>query len=235
MTIFYSVLFSLDDPKKNEYVYCAMIMFASLIKSGTLGPKDKFYLMVDKDTAHVINKIPLFLKAELILVPKPTSILEGMTYRYTLHRHIPIINKDCVYIDCDMICIKKTSFTISANHIMVYPEGNANDSNYCGDSTLKNMYGFTSGFFAYNAVSTLFDFFETLVDKILSSNKAYYSLDQPFFNFHLEKFPYLVETMPHNIVSFNGHNHKESAHFVNCCGDPGDGAFHFQKMLQMIL
>ena len=235
MTIFYSVLFSLDDPKKNEYIYCAMIMLNSLIKTGTLGPTDKFYLMVDFETAQVINKIPLFLKAELIFVPKPKTILEGMTYRYQLHKYLPIINKDCVYLDCDMICIKKSSFTIASNHIMVFPEGNANDSNYCGDNTLNNMWGFTSGFFAFNGVTTVFDFFDTLVDTIKSSTKIYYTLDQPYFNFHLDKYDFLVEIMPHNIVSFNGHTHKETAHFVNFCGDPGDGAFHFQKMLSMIL
>jgi len=235
MTIFYSVLFSLGDPKKNEYVYCCMIMLASLIKTGTLGPQDKFYLMVDFETAQVINRIPLFLKAELIFVPKPKTLIEGMSHRYTLHKYKDIKNQDCVYLDSDMICVKKSSFTIASNHLMVFPEGSADDTNYCGGRTLKNLYGFTSGFFAFNAVSTIFDFFDTLVETLTFSKELYYTLDQPYFNYHLEMFPQLIEIMPHNIVSFNGHTHKESAHFINCCGDPGDGAFHFQKMLSLIL
>jgi len=235
MTLFYSVIFSLNDAKKNEYIYCAMIMLSSLIKSGTLGPDDTFYLMVDFDTAQVIKKIPLFSKAELIIVPKPESISDGMTIRYTLHKHINITGKDCVYIDCDMICIKKTLFKIASNTIMVYPEGNSTDTNYCGDRMLKCSYGFTSGFFAFNAVSTVFHFFDSLVDTIKSSDRSYYSLDQPYFNFHLETFSYLIQKMAPNIVSFNGHNNQQTAHFINCCGDPGDGPFHFQKMLSMIL
>ena len=235
MTIFYSVLFSLGDPKENQYIYCTMIMLTSLIKTGTLGPKDKFYLMVDRETAHEINKIPLFLKAELVIVQKPETLLQGLSYRYTLHKYIDLKNKDCVYLDSDMICIKKTSFTITANHILVYPEGNANDTNYCGGRTLKNMYGFTSGFFAFNGASTIFDFFDTLVESLTFSKEVFYTLDQVYLNWHLEMFPQLVEVMPHNIVSFNGHTNKGTASFINCCGEPGDGAFHFSKMLQLML
>ena len=235
MTNFYSVVFSLFRAKRNEYVYCAMILLSSLIKTGTLGPTDKFYLMVDSGTADVIKQIPLFSRAELIIVPTPSTIQNGMLIRYTLHKYIDIVNKDCIYIDSDMICIKKSMFTLSANRIMVYPEGNSNDSNYCGDKMLKCSYGFTSGFFAFNGVTTVFDFFDTLVDTIQSSNTRYYTLDQPYFNFHIEKHPNLIEMMPGTIVSFNGHTNVDSAHFINCCGDPGAGDFHLQKMLGFIL
>lgn len=231
--IFYSCIFTIDN-KPNEYVYMFMILYSSLIKNKSLTNEDSYYILCDKDSAKLLSDIPMLQNVRLVTLPKPASLLEGMLWKYQLYKYVDIVDKDCFYIDVDMICIKETHFKLHSDKFYVYPEGKPNDSNYCGDMVLKMPYGYTAGFFGYNCGPSVVQTFESLLASAdLSQPKKYYTLEQPYFNKALDDKT--VTIMPPYVLSFNGLTNKGTAHFINCCGDPGDGPLHFTKMLQYIV
>ena len=232
--LFYSCIFTTADNKPNEYMYMSMILYASLVKSKSLTANDSYCILCDTDSATILKNIPILNKIQLLVLPKPKTILEGMLWRYQLYKYMDITNKDCMYLDVDMICIKETHFNIHPDSFLVFPEGSPTDSNYCGDMALTMPYGCTSGFFGYNCGHSVIHTFERILNSVnVSEPKKYYTLDQPYFNKALEGKT--VYTMPEYILSFNGHTNRATAHFINCCGDPGDGPLHFTKMLQILL
>lgn len=234
--IWYSVVFSLNDSK--TYVYMLMMLVASMVRTKSLQEKDTYYVICDEEVASFIKNIPLLTKnVTLIEKPRPKSLLEGCSWRYQLHKHVDVFDKTCCYLDVDMLCIKTTHIAeLQENQMIVYAEGKSDDSNFCGDMVLKSQLGFTSGFFAYRIGFDVLSVLEEISHKIEQNidKKPYYTLDQPYFNKALEDKNILL-LFPEHVVSFNGHNNLPQAHLINFCGEPGNGDFHFMKMLQMVL
>ena len=236
MTIWYSVVFSLDNSK--HYVYMLMMLVASMVKTKSLQEKDTFYVLCDRKTSFLINSVPNLIKhITLIIKDDPKSVLEGCKWRYELHKHVNVFDKTCCYIDVDMLCIKTTHIAdLEENQIVVFPEGDSKDSNYSGDMPIKTPIGFTSGFFAYRVGFDVLAILEDISYKIeqnYNRPQPYYTLDQPYFNKALEDKQILL--FPSNIISFNGNNNMPEAHFINFCGDPGDGNTHLLKMINAII
>lgn len=232
--IWYSCIFNLTDSK--DYLYMLMILVSSMLRTKSLQEKDTYYLVCDPETASLVKTSPLLKRLTLIEREKPKSVLEGCKWRYELHKHADVFDKTCCYLDVDMICIKTTHLAeLQENQMIVYPEGKSTDSNYCGDMFLKCPVGFTSAFFAYKVGFDVLAILEDISYKIEQGHeRVYYTLDQPYFNKALEDKTNLL-TFPNHLLSFNGHTNMPEAHFINCCGEPGNGAFHFVKMLNMIL
>lgn len=234
--IFNSVLFSLGDPKDNLYIQMFVIQYSSLLRTKSYNPEtDEFYLTCDEDTANYIQKtFPLVRHVKCLIHPKPKSTYDGMKMKFVLPFLLKLKDEPILYCDVDIFFMRQLRVDIPEDTIAVYPEGAATDSNYCGDFQLNAPYGFTAGFFAYRFGTTVCRFFAKLLDTLDKEPKKFYTLDQPYFN----KFLLLVKQIvmfESNMMSLNGNTHRDVARVMNCCGEPGDGSFHWNKMLQLFL
>ena len=239
--LFHSIIFSMNDPKENCYVYMLMMLLQSLLKTKTLQDTDVYFIMVDPETQQLLETIAIFNKPNIkfISMPKPTTILEGMAWRYQLHRQKDIIGQTVVYMDIDMLCVQNMKVDIpdtTIDMLIVFPEGKSDDSNYAGAADLQIPYGVSSGFFVYKCGYSVVQFMEEVYHKIRNDPVQYYTLDQPHFNKTIENKNF-VSYMKPNTLSFNGHNIDlaDPPVFINCCGDPGSGHFHLLKMLQFFI
>ena len=237
--IFHSCVFSLDSAQKNEYIYMLMVLYSTLKRNSSIAKGDIYYLMADEDTAEVIKGIPCLSDLNIIPMPKPKTLLEGMAWRYQLHRNIDLVGESVIYLDVDMLNIKQIRIEIPTDLedlIIVYPEGSNTDTNYTGSGgSLAMPMGVSSGFFIYKCGSKVIQFMEEVYHKIRTDPKVYYTLDQPHFNKTIEGKDFCMY-MDKATMLFNGHGErKDNTMFINCCGCPGDGAFHFRKVLEFLL
>ena len=231
--IFHSIVFSLADPQKNEYIYMLMLLVHSLYRKKTFVPKeDKYYVMADAATLEVLRSIPLLGVCSFLEIPKPTDCYDGMRFKYQLFDYVEPCDDVVMYLDVDMLCRRQARFVIPADTLYVFPEGAPTDTNYCGDpgTPLEAPAGATAGFFMYRFGDTIKVMFENILER-LKTGRGYYTLDQPHFNHSLQG---RASFLPGTLISFNGNNNPQ-AHFINAAGCPGDGPFHFRKMLEFAL
>lgn len=241
MTIFYSILFSLEDPKKNLYAHLPVFLYRSLHSSKSMCPGDVYVLLCDHETADVMRKTNLAKRPDVKILgmTAPAAILDGMLMRYKFPFLYDCRGQTCVYLDLDLIPIKPIHFNLEKadDILLVCPEGKATDTNYCGEVTnsLPQTFGATSGFFAYKAGKTVREFFLRVIDRCMGGTRYpfYYTLDQPFFNMELKNVKLAI--IPSHFLSFNGHGDNKKAHLINCCGEPGDAHLHFSKILSFYL
>lgn len=217
-----------------------MMLLQSLLKTKTLQATDTYVIMVDLKTWSVLQTIGLFKQPniDLIIMPTPKTILEGMNWRYRLHRQMDILDKAVCYMDVDMLCVRnmKVELPDVADALLVLPEGKPDDPNYAGNMSLTKPYGVSSGFFVYKCGPNVLQFLEEVYYTIRTGLVDYYTLDQPHFNKALQDKPFCHYMNP-KAVSYNGHDIDPSDPpvFINCCGDPGSGHFHLVKMLQFFI
>ena len=233
--IFYTILFSLGDPRKNEYVWMAMIWLKSLATSGTLQKGDKVAILCDTDTLkhlHTINLFKLVPGLELVEVPKPHDCREGMELKYVFR---PKVDDVVVYADVDQIFKRPFRPELPPDTLLLYPEGDLSHPNYCGDYRLSGGQGASAGIWAYRPGVKMTEFLDKTLEVCKKSTKRFYTLDQPHFHYSLAIAKPPIVWMKKEIVSFNGNNNLKEAHILNLCGDPGAGFFHFTKMLDMLL
>lgn len=227
--IFNSVIFSMGKPEDNLYIQMFLLCAVSIKKKWML-EEDSYIATTDQDTAAYIQKtFPVLNFVKYVVVPKPKSVYDGMTLKYVL----PYIQKveDVVYVDVDIFAIRRWRPQLYQDSIVVIPEGLASDQNYCGDMKLEYTYGFTAGMFCYRWGDKTRIVFDAIINDIQSYPKKYYTLDQPYFNKNLKLGNVLI--MDPAVLSGNGNNNLDRAAGVNCCGEPGDGLFHWNKMLQL--
>ena len=237
MTIFYSILFSLGEAKTNLYCYLPFFLYRSLTKTGSLRPGDMYVIMCDPPSADLLRKSSLAHRTNVRILESASviSMLDGMAMRYKFPFQYDCKDQTVVYLDLDLIPTKPLHFKNLNDMILVYPEGSATDSNYCGDMVLPNKFGATSGFFAYHPGPRVRNFFVRVCDNMSYGTRYpfYYTLDQPFFNKELKDLP--IALMPSHMLSYNGHTNRDKAYILNMCGDPGDAHLHFLKILETYL
>lgn len=234
--LFYTILFSLGEPKQNLYVQMLHLQLASLRRTGTLAADDEFLVLTEKKTADYLaatSALPPNVK--ILLVRPPSTTLQGMLLKYILPRVYDCRGKTCLYLDLDILSCRKLELgPLEPDNLYVFPEGRPDDTNYCGSTPLELSAGVTAGIFLYTYGPKVQAFFDAVLGRIAASTETFYSLDQPHFN-HALAAQKVVRGLPPTLISFNWNTHRDTARFVNLCGDPGDGPFHFQKMLQVFL
>lgn len=234
--LFYSVVYSLSD-EANEYCNMFMLLVKSLLKTNSFDLKrDTYYLIADLDSAKKIQKLNGILPIKCAIVKKPTTHLEGMSYKYRLNEFFDIEDKDCMYLDVDMLFFKQLYMFPSKDKIVAYQEGRPDDTNYCGDKKLDLTLGCSAGIFAFNFGVNVKSFFLDILRQIKEAeekNEKFYTVEQVYFNRALQKYkPIYMDT---TLISFNGNTNKNSARIINLAGDPGDGSLHYDKMLRTFL
>lgn len=233
--LFYTILFSLDDPAKNEYVYCCMIWLWSLYKSGSVQKGDKVAILCDPETLKHLQTIHSFKRegVELVEIPKkPRDCREGMAWKYIFR---PTIEDVVVYMDVDQIVKKPFRLELPPDSVCAYAEGDISHPNYRGDYPISGGKGFTAGIWAYRAGPKVTRLLDDTLRLCRESNKKFYTLDQPHFNLVLATVKPNLLLMKKEVISFNGNNDLAESAIVNLCGDPGYGSSHLTKMMDMTL
>ena len=230
----YTILFSLGEARKNEYVWCCMIWLKSLFSSGTLQRGDTITIVCDPQTAKHLRASTLIRVAGVQLheVPAPADCRQGMNLKY-MYR--PKTEDVVVYMDSDQILRKPFRPDIPPDTLLCYPEGPISDTNYRGDYPYTEGPGFTAGIWAYRRGVRVDEWLDAVLKRCAESEKKFYCLDQPHFNAVIRELAPPLQMLKREAVSFNGHGNVQEAFVLNLAGDPGDGALHFQKMLDMML
>lgn len=231
---FYTICFSLGDPKSNCYLYMLMMMVHTLTLTGTFKPiSDKFFVITDEATGCVINKLSILNSVEVVPVPRCKDVYEMMKWKYRLHNYIDLSGQDTLYLDVDMLGLKPLRFTLPEDTFLVAPEGQATDKNYCAAGPLRLPWGVSAGIFGYRFGPKVRQVFEHVLQRMEADPERYYTLDQPHFNIAFPHTKFL--TVPAGGISFNGHGDLSKAFLMNLAGEPGDGPFHYLKMLEMYM
>jgi len=231
---FYTLCFSLGDPKSNCYLYMLMMMVHTLTVMGTFKPsEDKFFVITDEATGAVINKLGILRDVEVVPAPKPKTVYDMMKWKYMLPRYIDCYNQTVLYLDVDFLALKPFRPVLPADTMAVAVEGSATDSNYCAAGKLQAPWGVTAGFFGYNFGPTVKKVFDHILQRMDADPERYYTLDQPHFNIAYTHAKF--QTIPQHMISFNGHGGLQTAFFINLAGEPGDGPFHYLKMLEIYM
>lgn len=230
--VFYYNCFSVGDPEANPYVNCLILSIKSLIRSGTYQNGDKLVILTDPGTAKVLSGFSCLRGASLLVMEQTHDVFNGVLNRYAILQKLNIPKGvRCIYLDCDLLFIKKWNPTFT-KHWMAVPEGKPGDSNYCGDYSLEKMEAGCSstlfGFIVSNEAKAILD---ATYYNAKRRGESFYTLDQPYYNQALNCRTDLWAYFPGDMLSFNGHTNKETAVILNLCGDPGDGKLHFRKML----
>ena len=230
--VWYYNCFSVSKPELNPYVNCLILSIKSLLRSGTYQPQDTLVILTDPGTAKVLAGFGSLRGATLVTCDKVENVFTGTLNRYRLLQKLIIPQGiRCIYLDCDLLFIKKWDPCFT-KHWMAMPEGQPTDSNYCGDYMLDHMLvGCSSTLFGFVVSDEAKTILDATLRNALNRNKAFYTLDQPYYNQVLNGRRNSYDFFPANMLSFNGHNNKETAVLLNLCGDPGDGPLHFRKML----
>ena len=235
MTVFYTILFSLGSPKTNQYIDCFLLQRRALISTGMLKHTDRYYVLADAASAKVLTELPGLERVRVVVVPTPQSLKGGMMMKYLMPFVCELRDESVVYLDLDVLPVKPALFNLEPETFYAYPEGGVSDPNYSGGRPLDLPAGCSGGFFAYRGGPKIEELFKTILNEIAAEKEEFYTLDQPTYNHVLSRHRDLVKFLPHEMVSFNGNTNRDKAIFWNMCGDPGDGPFHFRKMLGVYL
>lgn len=207
-----------------------MLLYKSLLRTETLSPKDPLYIVADKDTIEFGKTIFSLLNVRWIEVPKPATVKDGMLLKYMFR---PKVDETVLYLDVDFLAKRKIQIALEPDTIACYPEGKPQDSNYCGDFTLPHARaGLSAGIFAFRYGPKVKALLDDIAKRTAQCEKNYYTLDQPHFNAVLQENRLYMNPA---LVSFNGNSNLDVASLINFAGEPGDGGFHFKKMLDFFL
>ena len=231
---FYTILFSLDDPKNNRYIDMLQFQARALHKTKMLREDDRYFIVADKESVEVLKAaVWLPKQTRIMVVPKPKSLYEGMRLKYLAPYFMspPLhVNEVAIYLDVDILPIKKTEFiSLPPDTIAVLPEGPKEKPDYCGDTPLALPAGVSAGFFAFRFGGKVHAFFQELLKILEKGRSDFYTLDQPHFNHLLARIAFKGFLQP-ELMSFNGHGDLKKASLVNFAGEPGDGPFHLRKL-----
>lgn len=233
---FYSVVYTLTE-EANLYCNMFMLLAKSLLKTNSFDIKrDTYYLLADQDSAKKINQLNGIIPIKCFIIPKPKSHLEGMSWKYRLNELVDIEDKDCTYLDVDMLFFKHVYIYPAKDRIVAYQEGRADDTNYCGDKKLDLPLGCSAGIFAFNFGISVKSFFHNILQQIkegVEKKEKFYTVEQVYFNRALVKHKPIY--MDNTLISFNGHTNKGVARIINLCGDVGIGQNHWDKMFAVYL
>lgn len=230
--VWYYNCFSVGYPENNLYVNCLILSVKSLLRSGTYQNGDKLIIITDPGTAKILAQFNSIRGATLAVLETPPDVFHGALNRYAILQKIKIPDGTrCIYLDCDLLFIKTWRPTFT-KHWMASPEGKPGDSNYCGDYTLDRMEaGCSSTLFGFIVSEEARKILDATFYNAKRRGESFYTLDQPYYNQVLNCRRAIWDYFAGDLISFNGHNNKETACILNLCGDPGDGALHFRKVL----
>lgn len=217
-----------------------------------------------KSLIHIRNNL---FKFNIITYEPPSTVKNGMMMRYHVNT-LPNIDKQQIFIhlDIDVIITNNIRKLIEKQDLIntnkesifyVKEEGPMLKGNYYGDiitdeeknylykNNLENIFGYTSGIFAWlNQPSSnhCLDIFNLVIEKDKEVKVELYQHEQPFFNYAIfqnlfKETSIKIKTMPLDYINHNIPFTKKNKDtlLVNYCGIAGDDGFHWDKILQQLL
>lgn len=253
--VLYTNLFTVkgQNPKENKYISMFLIWFKHLIKRSGLTKDDTLLLMIDAPTAetletydifsHLIDSAPFEFKA--IITEQPSSLTAGIAARYTICDHVQQNSMVC-YLDVDVLCVKPIRDMICQslfeNDLAIYLEGDSSGKYYLGElrdeigiteEELQSTAGITGAIYCFRSTNPIAYHFNMLCKRIKFAKRQDIT-EQPYFNeliWNLRKTRFQITHIQENIVENILSNLCESTLLLNLCGFPGDGDFHWEKVL----
>ena len=184
-------------------------------------------------------------KIEFVEFEQPNNLSEGIIARYN---SLPKDYGDntLVFLDLDVLVVKSLQADIPKlrpNQLMVMPEGKMAHGLYAGGlvnyEKIPNVCGFAASTFAYSYGEGIEKLFKNITEETLANKETpRYTIDQPYYNKWIylilseQALPVEVYLLRYNMIEQNAlNNFQDSTVLVNYAGTPGEGTFHYQKML----
>jgi hypothetical protein len=244
------------DVKENKYIQIFNMWLSQLMVCGGLGSNDAIHFYTDNETLqyltstyshnYIVNRLPCKFKP--YIYPSPETLLDGIMTRYDFR---PYEQDIYMYCDIDIFILKSLHLLtndLQQNTIYVHSEGKLSDPNYGAafskDEMEKfptNMHGFSAGKFIINGKSIHKLFFETIINLRKIIKGTFYTVEQPYFNKAVYMFlnnkicTIETELIKSPIISINGRTMNKETILLDAMGIPGDGSFHFDKLLQFYI
>ena len=241
-TLCFTPLTLKHNPEHNEYVYMLMLLVETLRRTKTYVPgRDQFVVMTDRATLPIIQQIRSLQDLNFVVMPRVSSVYEGMRWKYMLDHVISLVNQTVCYVDVDHLSVRPFTLSLDPDSLALYPEGKPDDTNYCGKSTTPLLLpsGFSAGFFAYSYGPKVAGFFKDVLKSMSGQHPPYwYTLDQPHFNRTVEQEVAKggpLHMLSPDMISFNGHGSNDKCALISLAGEPGNGSFHLRKMMDMFM
>ena len=245
----YTVLFTLSDkdPSKNMYIKIFQLWISQLIKKADV---KRCVVLADIRTIvflsdlFILNKYLLRkakFKLDFMKFESPKTLLEGMIHKYTSFDY----DEDyLMYCDIDVFINKPLASlsieTSKSDGIYLHAEGHINTYAEAFTESMKTNFikpgypGFSAGKFVIRGKSVR----DLLFQKIHEFNNSehFYTIEQPFFNKAiyslLDKINIYTNYITPPKISNNCRNFDEQTTvLVDFQGQPGDGAFHLDKII----
>ena len=255
----YTNLFTIQgrDPKENKYISMFLIWFKMLIKNGGLTASDSLVVLIDQPTAEALQEYDILahlidtagFQFKAIIIEQPVSLTAGIAKRYTVYDFLPLNELVC-HLDVDVLCVRPIRQIIQGSlvnaDIAIFLEGNSMGSYYLyelkdelgiSEEEMKQTAGITGAIYFFRMSPSLMAHFKQLYLRIMSAKKQNIT-DQPYWNelfWNLRKSQYPISEIPDSVVETSLSNLQDSTHLLNLCGEPGDGNFHWQKVLTALL
>ena len=255
----YTNLFTIQgrDPKENKYISMFLIWFKMLIKNGGLTASDSLVVLIDQPTAEALQEYDILshlidtagFQFKAIIIEQPVSLTAGIAKRYTVYDFLPLNELVC-HLDVDVLCVRPIRQIIQDSlvnaDIAIFLEGNSMGSYYLyelkdelgiSEEEMKKTAGITGAIYFFRMSPSLMAHFKQLYLRIMSAKKQNIT-DQPYWNelfWNLRKSQYPIFEIPDSVVETSLSNLQDSTHLLNLCGEPGDGNFHWQKVLTALL
>jgi hypothetical protein len=248
------VLFTLKgrEVKDNKYIQIFTLWLSQLIRDGGMRSTDALYLYIDTETmkyldsdfafSNLIRILPCNLK--IFRFEQPATLLEGMMLKYVYNEYEQDVY---MYCDIDILFVKQMNLlleTLKINTLCLHIEGNIHEKMYGEAFTPKelenleqNNPGFSAGKFILYGKELHKEFFSQIIAlKSSIQTPDFYTLDQPIFNkviyvIDLNKIHLDVVTLCEISISTNNNIFTSKTILLDLMGIPGDGEFHFNKVL----
>jgi hypothetical protein len=255
----YTNLFTIqgNNPKENKYISMFLIWFKLLIKNGGLKSSDRLVVLIDGPTAEALQEYDILshlidiaeFQFKAIVIEQPVSLTAGIAKRYTIYDFLEINTIVC-HLDVDVMCIKPIRKIICENllnsDIAIYLEGNSMGAYYLyelkdeigiSEDEMKKTAGITGAIYFFRTSPDIMAQFKRLYTRIITAEKQNIT-DQPYWNelfWNLRKINYPITVIPDSAVETSLSNLSDDTCLLNLCGEPGDGNFHWQKVLTAYL
>lgn len=232
--------------EENKYVTIFLLWLSQLIKVGGLTKDDILHMYIDKRTIEYLFNNSIFGKLlskisfqnQIFGIEAPKTHLEGMMWKYN---HSVYTQDIYMYIDIDILIINSLHNlveSITPNNIYVCIEGLLTNSDYGADIPLEEIVdgvkGFSAGKFIVYGRELRDNFFKT-IQRFCNYDKAYYTIEQPFFNraiITMENIDVDLFVSPKVVLDPDLYN-KNTTVLFDCAGEPGNGELHYSKIMDI--
>ena len=248
----YTVLFTLSDskPEENQYIKIFQIWLSQLIKTNGV---HRCVVLIDSKTfdylktAYILNKFILkkaLFPISFIQFTPPKTLLEGMSYKYHKFNYD---EENLVYTDLDVLLLKPLSnLNLSLEEALhVHAEGRVFESGYTDAMSEQEKLhldeaaaGLSAGKFIIRGKRIRDLLFAKVLEYLKEEKKEFSTIEQPFFNRAIYNLKNQISINPYSIrepvISINCNDLTNDTVFVDFKGDPGNGKFHLDKIIDFV-